>query len=188
MLIKRLVSVSKAATTTEKLTGCFGAGVASLWGWNITQIGPINKQSHHHTSQQTLHSWSQSASFSIIHACDLCCSSAEGLFLLPAQQRLNTHYRPSLSLLSVPSARTTGASQAVAHANVDHIAGEEDGLMDFLLLLCSQDIRKRISTGHRKVNVSHCVCVWTSQREERESFFSFVYKKNYGCVASVSLA
>lgn len=47
-------------------------------------------------------------------------------FLFPAQQRLNTHYGASLSLLSVLSARTAGAAQAVADANVDHIAGEEE--------------------------------------------------------------
>lgn len=46
------------------------------------------------------------------------------VFLFPAQQRLNTHYGASLSLLSVLSARTAGAARAVVDANVDHIACE----------------------------------------------------------------
>lgn len=47
-------------------------------------------------------------------------------FLFPAQQRLRTHYRVSLSLFSVQQARTAGAVQVVADANVDLIAGEEE--------------------------------------------------------------
>lgn len=47
-------------------------------------------------------------------------------FLFPAQHSLNTNYRVSLSLLSVLSARTEGASQAVVDANVDHITGGEE--------------------------------------------------------------
>lgn len=47
-------------------------------------------------------------------------------FLFPAQQRLNSHYGVSLSLLSVLSARTAGAARAVVDANADHIAGEEE--------------------------------------------------------------
>jgi len=55
------------------------------------------------------------------------CSPEGSFFHFPAQRRLNTHYRVSLSLLSVLSAQTAGASQALVDANMDHITGEEEG-------------------------------------------------------------
>lgn len=54
------------------------------------------------------------------------CGMKGPFFPFPAQQRLNTHYGVGLSPLSVLSARTAGAAQAVADANADHIAGEEE--------------------------------------------------------------
>lgn len=87
----------------------------------------IKKASHHHNSPGH-----GSLSLSVIHAYDLCCyplhaRALQGFFFLfPAQHSLNTNYRVSLSLLSVLSARTEGASLAVVDANVDHITGGEE--------------------------------------------------------------
>lgn len=111
--------------------------------------------------------------------------SAKGLFFLfTAQQRLNTHYRVSLSLLSVLSAQTAGAAQAVVDANVDHIAGEEEALGCgnktewWVFLLCSQDIRKKTiqQDKTRWMSLTVCLCVHLKERE-REKKTSHLFTK-----------
>lgn len=68
---------------------------------------------------------------------------------------------------------------------------QSDGF--FFVVVQSRHEDKKNPTGHNKVNVTHCVFVCASQRErergeKKEKVFSFVYRENYGYVASISLA
>lgn len=92
----------------------------------------------------------------------------------------------------------------MTEANAADIASEKEGGNEvtrrsnsflLLLMLCSQDTMQKIyiftsSRTHSKVSVSHCALVRISLQRggEAKESISFVYKENYGAVASISLA